>query len=335
MGTSEQSWWRRVGSPERGFRYLKLDGDPLTSKSARARIESLVIPPAWEDVHISPDAAREIQAWGRDQAGRQQYIYSERAVKERDRRKWRRVYRFGMALPQLRARVNEDLRRPDLDRDKVLALIVRFMNQAFFRVGSERYAVCNRTHGIATLHKKHVEICEGTLVFTYAGKQRKDLRRVVVDDSVGDLMEELAGLPGRRLFQFVNGDGRPQKVTADAVNRYVKDATGKRYTSKDLRTFGGTVRAATILADLGPAADEREAKKNLALCCRLVSAELGNTEAIAREAYIHPAVFEEYLARGRTIENTTRGVLRPVQVDPPADYYPEEEALLRFLKKYG
>lgn len=335
MPTSEHTWWRRVGTPEDGFRYLKVGGGELTSGAARARIEALVIPPAWQDVHISPDPGRKIQAWGRDEAGRKQYIYSEDAVEERDRRKWRTVARFGAALPALRARVNEDLTRPELDRRKVLALIVRFMNHAYFRVGSERYAVQNRTHGIATLRKKHLEVCDGCLVFTYVGKQRKDIRRVVVDESVVGLVEELTKLPGRRLFQFMNGEGKPQKVTASAVNRYVKEATGRRYTSKDLRTFGGTVRAATILADLGPASSDREAKKNVTLACRLVAAELGNTVAIARKAYIHPAVIEEYLERGRTIENTTRVDMRPVQVDPPVDHYPEEKALLRFLKRYG
>jgi DNA topoisomerase-1 len=335
MEITEQSWWRRKGSPERGFRYEKVDGTRLESAAALGRVEALAIPPAWVDVHISPDASRKIQAWGHDQAGRRQYIYSDRHVRERDGRKWRRVLRLGEDLPRLRRRVNRDLRRPCLDRDKVLALVVRFMNQAFFRVGSERYAVENRTHGIATLQKRHVEIQDRTLVFTYKGKQRKDVRRVVVDEPMVDLVEELLELPGRRLFQYVNGEGDPKKVTASAVNRYLEGATGRRYTSKDLRTFGGTLRAATVLADLGPASSEAEARRNVALCCRLVSADLGNTQAICRRAYIHPAVLDEYLASGRTIQAPPGPRSRPVHADAPARGYPEESALLRFLKKHG
>jgi DNA topoisomerase I len=335
MTDPEERWWRRNGDPETGFRYLKVGGGPLSSRAALARIEGLRIPPAWTNVHISPDAGRKVQAWGEDDAGRKQYLYSEAHVRERDRRKWKRVLRLGQALPRLRLRVNEDLQRPALEREAVLALVVRFIDQAWFRVGGERYAVENRTQGIATLRKSQLEVHDGMLVFTYLGKGRKDMRRVVVDEKALDFIERLLKLPGPRLFQYEGGNGKPGRIRAEAVNRYIKHAAGRRYTSKDLRTFGATVRAATILADMGPPNTPEEAEKNVLLCCRLVSQDLGNTREICRSAYIHPVVLDEYLAAGRTIGNST-GVTRCAVTGKPSDPISAEEgALIRFLASFG
>jgi DNA topoisomerase-1 len=333
--TSDSGWWRRVGDKDTGFRYLKVDGDELVWEAGLDRIDRLAIPPAWTDVHIAPSSKREIQAWGRDAAGRKQYIYSEEAVAERERRKWNRVLLYARALPTLRSATNRDLKRESLDRRKVLATVVRLISRAFFRIGSERYAMENRTFGIATLKKHHLEVRDNDLVFTYVGKRRKDHRRVVADTPLVEIIEELLELPGSRLFRYRNGDGIVQNVTARSVNRYIKDILHTRYTSKDLRTFGGTVRAATILADLGPASSQRTAHKNTVLTARLVASELGNTPAIARSAYIHPVVFEQYEAEGRTIEPLMRKESREVRSEEPVEYYPEEAALMRFLERYG
>lgn len=341
MTTSEERWWRRSGSPEKGFRYLKVDGKPLRSKAALGRIERLAIPPAWSNVDVSPDAGRKIQARGEDAEGRRQYIYSDDHVRGRDRRKWRRVRLLGRALPELRSRLSRDLGRFDFDRDTgpgrdpVLALVVRFIEQGFFRVGNERYATANGTRGIATLEKRQVEVGDGMLVFTYRGKQKKELRTVVVDDAAIAFVEALCGLPGKRLFQYRDADGTLHPVRAPEVNRYLKEAAGRRFTSKDLRTFGATVRAATVLADLEPPDSDEEAERNVLLCCRLVAQELGNTREVCREAYIHPAVLDEYLASGRTIE--VSGPPRPIRVSAGASdaLTAEEDALLRFLGKHG
>lgn len=330
-----QSWWRRSGTARRGFRYVKVDGGRLIDRAAIRRIERLAIPPAWTDVHIAPDPSRRVQAWGRDAAGRKQYRYSEAAVAERDMRRWRRVLRYARALPAIREATNRHLERPEPDREKVLATVVRLMGRAFFRVGSERYATENKTFGLVTLKKRHLEVRGTDLVFRYVGKQRKDQRRVVADTPLVEVMEEILALPGSRLFRYLDGDGRPRNVTAPAVNRYIREIAGSRYTSKDLRTFGGTVRAATILADIGPARAQREARRNVVLCCRLVASELGNTPAVARSAYIHPAVLSQYEERGRTIDPLMRKRERRVRARAPATYYPEEAALMRFLEKYG
>lgn len=365
--TTAESWWRREGTPRRGFRYIGANGRRLTGEATLARIRALAIPPAWTDVHIAPDPDRKVQVWGFDAAGRKQYRYSEGHVARQDRRKWQRVLRVADALPRLRASTNAHLERDDLDRDKVLATIVRLICRAYFRAGSERYAVQNRTFGICTLKKAHVEVRGHSLVFSYRGKRSKDQRQVVAATPLVEIIEELLELPGHRLFQYIahdaagarsrtrSGSGKQTRrtrnvrasslrtVSAQDVNRYLRRVLGERYTSKDLRTFGGTVRAATILADLGPANSRTDAKRNVALACKLVAADLGNTPAICRKAYIHPAVLEEYEQRGRTIETVASKQKRARKgrarsVVPKSErvaYYPEEVALIEFLKRYG
>jgi DNA topoisomerase I len=332
---AERGWWRRVGDKDSGFRYLRVGGEELTWEAALDRIERLAIPPGWTDVHIATSSQRPLQAWGRDVAGRKQYIYSEAAVAARDRRKWDRVLDYARILPKLREVTNRHLQRQELDREKVMATVVRLMSRAYFRVGSERYAVENRTFGIATLKKSHLEVRGNDLIFTYVGKRKKDHRRVVADTPLVEVIRDLLELPGPRLFRYVAADGTVRDVTARAVNEYMQEIVPDRCTSKDLRTFGGTVRAATILADIGPASSRREARRNTVLTARLVASELGNTPAIARKAYIHPAVMEEYEAHGRTIEPLMRKKDREVRSEEPVEYYPEEAALMRFLERYG
>jgi DNA topoisomerase I len=329
-------WWRRVPTARGRFRYERTGGAPLRSASGLERIERMRIPPAWTDVHIAPDSKRKVQAWGYDQAGRKQYIYSEAHVQRRDRRKWERVLAVARLLPRLRRVTNRHLKRRHLDREKVMATVVRLMCRGFFRSGSERYAVSNRTFGICTLKKRHVSIHGNELVFRYHGKRQKSQRQVIADTPLVEIVDELLAQPGVRLFRYRDEEGRWRPVTAPGVNRYLREAVDERITSKDLRTFGGTLRAALILAELGPAATRREAARNAALTCRLVSHALGNTPAICRQAYIHPAVLERYVEEGRTIHNVpARRRANAVEVEEPVDYYPEELELIRFLERYG
>jgi DNA topoisomerase I len=329
---SSNGMWIRAGDPENGFRYLKVDGKELRSEHALRRIRSLAIPPGWSDVAVAPVASAKVQAVGYDAAGRKQYIYHPDFVAARKQHKFRKLRQFARGLPRLRAQTNQDLRRRGLGRERVLATVVRLMTRAFFRVGSERYAVRNKTFGIATLCKSHLTVRGNDLVFRYVGKKSIDQRRVVADTPLVEIIEELLTLPGERLFRYVDEEGQVRDVTAGDVNQYLKEILGARYTSKDIRTWGGTVRAATILADLGPAQGAREAKKNVALACQLVSAELGNTPAVCREAYIHPIVLEAYL-EGETIAPVMRKTPRAVEVESP-EYYPEEAALMRFLDRW-
>ena len=275
-----------------------------------------------------------MQAVGFDTAGRKQYIYNASFVAGNARRKFRKLLPFARSLPQLRRRTNEHLKQKGLGRERVLATVVRLMVRAFFRVGSERYAVQNRTFGIATLEKQHLRIDGNSLIFAYRGKSSIDQRRVVAATPLVEIIHELMELPGERLFQYIDRDGSVREVTSQDVNRYIKEILGEKYTSKDIRTWGGTVRAATILADIGPAKTKKEAERNVVLTCKLVSSELGNTPAVCRSAYIHPTVLEKYL-RGRTIEGVMRKTPRPVEAESPVDYYAEEAALMRFLDGRG
>ena len=328
-----ESWWKRTGTGKR-VRYFGADGRRLRAQATIRRIERLRIPPAWTDVHISPDAARKVQAFGFDAAGRKQYIYSPQHVQTRDTRKWRKLKRVSAALPLIRDKTNEHLKRPHLDREKVHATVVRLIARAYFRAGSERYAVQNKTFGISTLRKKHVVVHGNNLIFNYIGKRSIDQRQFVADTPLVEIIEELLSLPGERLFQYFDENGEIKPVTAQSVNRYLKEIVGDKITSKDLRTFGGTVRAATILADIGPASTQTEIKRNLALACKLVSLDLGNTPTICKKAYIHPAVLDEYARAGRTVSNMRRSKRRLNAVEP-IEYYPEEAALIRFLERYG
>ena len=331
--TQRQNWWLRQGSPKKP-RYISSTGRRITSAETLDRIDAMRIPPAWTDVHISPDTKRKIQAWGIDSKGRKQYIYSSAHVETRDRRKFGKVLQVAEVLPLLRGATNVHLKRRGLDADKVHATVVRLICRAYFRAGSERYAESNKTFGVTTLRKQHVTVLGNNLIFSYRGKRSKDQRQVVADTPLVQIIEELLELPGERLFQYENGDGGTRPVTASSVNRYLKNILGARYTSKDLRTLGATVRAATILADIGPAKTKMEAKRNVVLTCKLVAMELGNTPAIARKAYIHPAVLEEYERAGRTMTNIRKS-RQKVEAEEPLAYYPEEASLMRFLQRYG
>jgi DNA topoisomerase I len=330
--SKEPRRWRRVGNPEEGFTYLRVNGQPVRSETALRRIRSLAIPPAWTDVEIASEPRAKIQAVGYDAAGRRQYRYHPEYVTRSAQRKFKRLLPFARSLPELRAATNRHLQRGDLDQEQVLATIVRLMCRAFFRVGSERYAVQNQTFGLTTLRKKHLTVSGNDLIFRYMGKGRIDQRRVVAETPLVEIVQEILTLPGDRLFRYRTSDGDVRDVTATDVNQYLAGILAGRYTSKDIRTWGGTVRAATILADIGAAGTRGEAEKNIVLTCKLVSTELGNTPAICRSAYIHPAVLENYL-EGETIEKVMRKSPRPVEATSPIEYYPEEAALIRMLRR--
>jgi DNA topoisomerase I len=326
---SEQ-WILRQGSKSRGFRYVSPSGRLLRDRRQLARIEALRIPPAWRDVHIAASPRSAIQAWGVDAKGRKQYRYHERAVQTREQRKYYRVRQLARDLPRIRDALYHDLEQQGLTQRRVLAAVVRLISKGFFRVGSERYMKENRTFGAVTLRKRHVQVQGDSLTFSYRGKGGIEQRQVVVDRKLARFVRRLLKAPGERLFRYQSEDGEWRDLTERDVNEYLRQLTGVRYSAKDFRTWGGTVRLATVLADLGPAEDEREAKKNVTLAVRLVSAELGNTPTICRSSYVHPIVIARYVDQGETITplsghraNGRRG-----------EHYPEERALIRFLDRY-
>lgn len=334
MSKESGAVWRRVGDPKEGFTYLTADGTPIRSKGVLARIRSLAIPPAWTDVEIAASPQAKVQATGHDSEGRKQYIYHPKQVERRQRKKYRKLLGLAQDLPRIRQATAEHLKQKGVGRERVLATIVRLMLRGYFRVGSERYAEENKTFGIATLQKRHLQIEGDDLVFRYSGKHSIEQRTVVADTPLVEVMKEILELPGRRLFRYRDEDGKVKNVTARDVNAYIKEVGGEGYSAKDLRTWGGTVRAAAILADLGPAQSRKEAEKAVVLACKLVSAELGNTPAVCRSSYIHPVVLEKYLT-GKTIEPMMRRKSRSRKRAAPPTYYPEEAALMRFLDRWG
>jgi DNA topoisomerase-1 len=325
-------WIIREGSAKRGFRYVRDNGGgALRDARTLARIEELRVPPAWRDVHIAVSPRAMLQAWGFDSRGRKQYRYHENAVQRRESRKYYRVRRLARELPEIRATLHHDMAYASSDRDRVAATVVRLISKGFFRIGSERYLKENHTFGLVTLRKEHLKVQGDVLEFSFTGKGSKEQHHVVVDRALARKVKRLLRTPGKRLFRYRDEEGRWMDLTAREVNDYIRKRTGFRYTAKDFRTWGGTLRVATVLADLGPPKSESEAKRNVLLAVRLSAAELGNTPAVCRSSYVHPILLARYLDEGETID--IEGVKKS-RTSSAAGHYPEERALIRFLDRH-
>jgi DNA topoisomerase I len=320
-----------VGSSGR-FRYVDARGNPIADEEKLERIRALVIPPAWKDVWISPNAAAKLQATGVDAAGRRQYLYHASFRAQQEQAKFDRLIGFAERLPDLRAATAEHLDHDSLDRLRVSAIATRLINAGWFRVGSERYAKESRTYGITTLRKNHVRVRGDRIEFDFVAKHRTVVRTTLVDDELADEVKELLGLRGgRRLFRYVWEQG-VCNLTGARLNDYVRDYLGDEFTAKDFRTWGGTLIAAIALAEQGPPESEREAKKVIPAVMRRVGKELGNTPAVARSSYVSPAVIDQYLD-GRTIEDFRPRHLRIVRARD-IDLDQEEQALLSLLRSW-
>ena len=325
-------WWRRTGSKSRGFHYETAEGQPLEDEAALERIRSLVIPPAWRDVRISPSPRNRLQAIGMDKAGRVQRIYNPSFVARRALRKYEKVERFGEALPGLRRKANEDIAREGLGKERVLAVVVRLINDLYFRVGSEESVKRYRTYGVTTLRNRHLEIEPGgRLIFKFTGKHHIKHRRILVDEELSALIRDIKAIGGAKLFEYLDEEGKVRAVSPRDVNDYIKAAAGEEFSAKDFRTWGGTLLAAIELAELGCCDDERQAKKNMVAAVKHVAEHLGNTPTVCRSCYIHPKVLEAY-ERGRSIEEfRPRRARRLIHGHQP-DYSVEELALLKLLR---
>jgi DNA topoisomerase I len=323
-----QRWILRRGSPRSGFRYVDEHGARVSARRQMDRIEGLVIPPAWRDVHIAPSPASAVQAWGYDARGRKQYRYNERAVERRELRKYHRVRELARTMPKIRKTIRADARSRDLTKDAVAALVLRLIGETFCRVGGERYAKENGTFGITTLRKKHLQLGKRSVCFEYKGKSNVRQRQVATAEDIVKLMARLRRTPGARLFRYTDGNSWRDLNAAD-VNDYLQRRVGA-FKAKDFRTWGGTLRAATVLAEIGAARSAIEAKRNVALAMRLVAAELGNTPTVCRSSYVHPMVIARYLDEGETI-----ALPRRAKAQSSAERHSvEERALIEFLERH-
>ena len=308
--------WQRVGSKGR-FRYVDARAKPITDPAKLTRIESLVIPPAWRDVWISPRAGAKLQATGLDKAGRRQYLYHPEFRARQEQAKYDKLIRFAERLPDLRLAMGEHIMLDPLDRERVSAIAVRLLNLTWFRVGSERYVRRSNTYGVTTLTKRHVTVRGKTVAFRFRSKHRVQVRTAFVDTEIATAVKELLQVPGgRQLFRY-------------ECEQYM----GEEFTAKDFRTWGGTLEAAIAFAELGAVPDTAaEQKRAVARVMRRVAERLGNTPAVTRGSYVSPAVVEQYLD-GRTIEDFRPRHLRIVGArDIGLDL--EEQALLSLLRSW-
>ena len=297
----------------KGFVYVGPDGKKIDDARTEDRIAKLVIPPAWTDVWICSDPRGHIQATGRDQRGRKQYIYHPDWRAHRDEAKYGRMAEFGRALPRLRKQVDHDLARHGLPREKVLAAAVRIMEETSIRVGNDEYAEANKSFGLTTLRKKHVVDLNGSgAVFDFRGKSGKQHRTGIHDRRLAAVIRRCEELPGQRLFQFVDHDGQRHAISSHDVNDYIREATGGPFTAKDFRTWSGTLHCAQALAQAGPAENKGAAKRIISACVKQTAGILGNTPTVCRSSYIHPKVFEFYDA-GSLVDRLPRPSARQAE----------------------
>jgi DNA topoisomerase-1 len=279
----------------RGFRYVAPDGRAVTDAATLARIRSLAIPPAWRDVWICPAPNGHIQAVGRDQKRRKQYRYHPRWRAVRDEAKYERMIAFAQALPRVRARVQKDLARPGLPREKVLATVIALLEKTLIRVGNDEYARQNRSYGLTTMLDRHARIRGGRIEFRFRGKSGKVHAIDLADPRLSRIVKRCQELPGEQLLQYVDDDGVVRDVESGDVNEYLREVTGRDFTAKDFRTWAGTVLAAWALSELTAFGSRTQARKNMVRAVERVAGRLGNTTAVCRKCYVHPAVFDTYL----------------------------------------
>ncbi|HEY2624171.1 MAG TPA: DNA topoisomerase IB [Dyella sp.] len=311
----------------KGFVYRDAKGKPVRQEKTLARIRSLAIPPAYNDVWICADARGHLQATGRDAKGRKQYRYHPRWRQLRDRGKFSHITEFGSALPRLRRRARRDLTLPGMPQDKVLALLVRLLDETLIRIGNEAYASENGSYGLTTLRNRHIRFEPGRLYFSFRAKSGKPSRIALDNQRLTRLVRRLHQLPGQRLFQYVDELGAHRPIDSDMVNQYIHEASGGDFTAKDFRTWKGTTAALALLACTrrSKTADDHAVRAQIADVVQKVSALLRNTPAVCRASYIHPAAFTGWLdgSLQKAVSRTT--ARNPRQL---------ERAALRFLQRH-
>lgn len=318
-----------------GFVYLNADGAEITDEDELTRVKKIGIPPAWTDVWICPSPLGHIQATGRDARKRKQYRYHPTWRAFRDENKFDRMLDLGQALPRIRHRVMSDLRKQGLPREKVLATVVRLMDLTSIRIGNEAYARLNESYGLTTMTPGHVDINGTRVEFKFKGKSGKFHRISIRDRQLARIIKRMTDLPGEELFQYLNGDAKPRSISSDDVNAYLKEISGQDFTAKEFRTWAGTVLAVRELQELGQFETERQAARQVVAAIKAVAKELGNTVAICKKCYVHPAVVQSYLD-GTLFQAWEHGVAEAAEssIRPGDEGLPAEEvAVLSLLRQ--
>jgi DNA topoisomerase-1 len=320
---------RRAGS---GWVYFAANGARIRDPDKRRRLNALAIPPAWTDVWICPDPDGHIQATARDARGRKQYRYHSSYREACDRSKFRHMLEFSEILPRVRERVERDLKSDDLTRRQLMATVVRLLDRTLIRVGNDEYAKENRSFGLTTLRRRHVQIDGTSLSFSFRGKSGVEHNVSLTDKRLARIIQRCQDLPGTELFQYLDAKGKRHTVSSDDVNAHLREITGRDVTAKDFRTWGGTMHAATALRTMGPASSRREADRNIIQAIDIVAERLGNTRAVCRKYYVHPALLTAYLA-GRIVDLPSMEPQRPARRGLGAAALRRDEvAVLQFLQ---
>jgi DNA topoisomerase I len=313
-----------------GFSYHDERGRPIRSAQVIARIRKLAIPPAWTDVWICPSPLGHVQATGRDAKGRKQYRYHERFRALRDGAKYHHILRFGRKLPELRRTLARDLRRPGLEQSKVLSAVIELMQRTCMRVGNDRYAEQNGSYGLTTLRDRHAKIRGSAVEFRFKGKSGK-LHHVRLDDArLARIVRRCRDAPGQRLFQYAGSDGKFHAITSGDVNDYLRLVTGEPFSAKDFRTWAGTLLAVHALAASEPGSSLAATRRTIKRALEGVSAELGNTIAICRKSYVHPAVIDQYTSG--ELATSFRRATRSARRRPVRGLRQPESVALRWLE---
>ncbi len=295
---------RHVSNPAAGFRrikrgqsfrYLSRDGRPLSDTRHLERIRSLAIPPAWTEVWICPFPTGHLQATGRDARGRKQHLYHPDWRSHRDAEKYDRLIELAHSLPRIRRRTKRDLTQRGLPQSKVLAAIVRLMQVTLIRVGNPEYRRQNNSVGLTTMRDGHARVNGSAVEFDFRGKSGVRHRIACEDERLAKVVRQCRDLPGGELFQYVDESREPRTVSSADVNAYLRTISGRDLTTKDLRTWAGTVLAASALAQCEPCTSQRHGRRVIARVVEQVAERLGNTRAICRKSYVHPGVFDSYL----------------------------------------
>jgi DNA topoisomerase-1 len=320
---------RREGTKETGFRYRLPNGSEVDDEKVLARIARLRIPPAWREVRIARRDIAPLQAVGVDKKGRTQYLYHLRFRAQREEEKFRRVVEFGEALPSLRRRVRADLHGSELQRRRVLASMVRLIDQGFFRIGNDKSAESELTYGLSTIRGSHVKVEGEAVLFDYVGKWKRKHKRAVRDAEVASIVANLKKTKGAELFKFTQ-NGRVIDVKDRHVNDYIQSIIGRDFTAKDFRTWAGTLLCSIALAMQGQGASKAERKRRVRKAIVATAEQLGNTPAVCRSSYICPRLLDEYM-EGKPFE-----MLRKQRRGSPVvrvGLSVEEKALLKFLRE--
>jgi DNA topoisomerase-1 len=312
----------------KGFSYY--DGESLLSDTSELqRVRKLAIPPAWTEVRISKDHDEKVLATGIDSAGRRQAIYHPDFRAAQDQAKFERIMRFAKSLPHMRKQIEHDLASRRLSKEKVLACVVRLMDEAYFRVGNQQYAKENGHYGITTLRSKHADIRSTSVTFDFVGKSGQKHHKTVSDRQIARIIKQLDDLPGYEIFKYIDDDGTVRNIDSGDVNDYIKQHMGDEYSAKDFRTWGGTLLASAELAAAEKAENERQRKRIINTCVRNVAKRLGNTPAVTRSSYIDPRIIDAYNETEELSE-----MRQAVEKLRPQKYMkPEERCVLNLLRQ--